>query len=319
MAVYTPLSDEQIAGFIAQYDVGDFVSATGIMQGVENTNYKIETTMGRYILTLYERRVDPADLPFFFAFTNHLVEHGVNGPKTLTGKDGALTRLIDGRPVALISFLDGADIAADAIEPSHCQSLGGVVAKMHDAAASFIQTRANTLSLSGWAELVAATKDGADAVEPGLAKLITDELEYLTRNWPAVDALPRGVVHADIFPDNVFFQNGVVSGVIDFYFSCDDFFAYDLALVINAWCFDDRNSLDDARWNALRSGYLAQRQVSETEWNALSLLCRGAALRILLTRLQAWINHPAGALVKPKDPKEYSAKLRWHQNEKIGR
>lgn len=319
MAVYTPLTDEQIADFIAQYDVGDFISATGIMQGVENTNYKIETSTGRYILTLYERRVDPADLPFFFAFTNHLVEHGVNGPKTLTGKDGSLTRLIAGRPVALISFLDGVDIAANAIAPSHCQSLGGVVAKMHDAAATFLQTRTNTLSLSGWAALVEATKGGADAVEPGLAKLITDELAYLNQNWPAASALPRGVVHADIFPDNVFFQNGQVSGVIDFYFSCDDFFAYDLALVINAWCFDDQNGLDNARWAALRAGYLAQRQITDVEWDALSLLCRGAALRILLTRLQAWINHPAGALVKPKDPKEYSAKLRWHQNEKIGR
>jgi homoserine kinase type II len=318
MAVYTPLSDQQISALIARYDVGDFVSATGIMQGVENTNYKIETTAGRYILTLYEHRVDPADLPFFFAFTNHLVEHGVNGPKTLAGKDGQLIHSIDGHAVALISFLDGVDIKANEITASHCHSLGGVVARMHDAATIFHQTRANTLSLSGWGELVTATKDGADAVEPGLAKLITDELSYLTQNWPGPSALPRGIIHADIFPDNVFFQNGAVSGVIDFYFSCDDFFAYDLSLVINAWCFGD-NGLDKTRWAALRDGYRAQREIGAAEWDALSILCRGAALRILLTRLQAWINHPAGALVKPKDPKEYSAILRWHQNEKIGR
>lgn len=316
MAVYTPITKEQLQDFIGHYDAGSLKNFEGITQGVENTNYKIETEQDRFILTLFEKRVNPDDLPFFFAFTDHLAAHGIVCPEGVRGRDGELIRTLAGKPAALITFLDGKDVSADRITPGHCRSVGQCLARMHDAALSFKQSRANTLGLAGWKALAERTAGQADHVEPGLARLISEELEFLERNWP--EQLPRAVIHADLFPDNVLFSGEDVSGVIDFYFSCSDFLAYDLALVINAWCFDGHNRLDGERWDALRQAYQAARPLQTVEAESLSVLCRGAALRILLTRLYDWINHPAGALVRPKDPKEYSAKLRWHQHEKIG-
>jgi len=319
MAVYTQISETELQEFLGHYDAGVLKRFSGIAQGVENTNYKIETDKGSFILTLYEKRVDQADLPFFFAFTAHLAAHGIECPETLRGQDGALTRSIAGKSAALITYLCGKDVQAAEITPTHCREIGLCLAQMHEASLSFQQSHENSLSLAGWKKLAGLTAEKADTVESGLAQLIADEISFLDDYWPAPESLPRAVIHADLFPDNVLFADGKVSGVIDFYFSCSDFLAYDLALVINAWCFDRDNRLNDECWEELRNAYQAKRPLNKDEENFLSVLCRGAALRILLTRLYDWINHPAGALVQPKDPKEYSAKLRWHQHEKIGR
>lgn len=319
MAVYTHITDAALCAYLAQYDLPPVTRFEGIAQGVENTNYRLYVGNQRYILTIFESRVDPLDLPFFFSFMNHLAEHGIQSPKVIAGRDGGLVYPLADKPAALISYLDGADIKQGDITTDHCGEIGNVLGRMHQAALSFPQSRSNTLSLQEWQHIAAQTQAGADTVEPGLAKLIADELVFLKANWPHSAAFPCAVVHADLFPDNVFFQNNKVSGVIDFYFSCTDFLSYDLALVINAWCFDLDHRFSDARWSALQKTYDATRGRSGAERDALSILCRGAALRILLTRLYAWLNHPVGAFVQPKDPKEYSAKLRWHQNEKIGR
>ncbi|MGZ9097103.1 MAG: homoserine kinase [Micavibrio sp.] len=318
MAVYTQITEVQLQDFLGHYDVGVLKRFSGIAQGVENTNYKIETDQGSFILTLYEKRVDQADLPFFFAFTAHLAAHGIECPETLRGRDGALTLPIAGKVAALITFLTGGDVKAAEITAEHCREVGLCLAQMHEAALSFQQNRENTLSLAGWIKLAGLTAEKADAVEPGLARLIADEILFLEQHWPASDDLPRAVIHADLFPDNVLFSGGKISGIIDFYFSCSDFLVYDLALVINAWCFDGDNQLNAGCLGELITAYQAERALQQSEKDFLSLMCRGAALRILLTRLYDWINHPAGALVQPKDPKEYSAKLRWHQHEKIG-
>ncbi len=319
MAVYTHISETELGGFLALYDLPPLLRFEGIAQGVENTNYRIFTTDGaKHILTIYEARVSADDLPFFFAFTNHLSHHGIRSPAVIAGRDGGLIHQIAGKPAALVSYLDGEDIKDAQITDGHCREIGNVLGRMHLAALSFDQSRENSLSLPGWEKIAATILDRADSVETGLAQLIADELVFLATHWPAENAIPRGVIHADLFPDNVFFQQGKVSGVIDFYFSCRDFLAYDLALVINAWCFDGSH-FSAERWGAMRQGYTMARALTGAEQDLLSILCRGSALRILLTRLYAWLNHPADALVKPKDPKEYSAKLRWHQHEKIGR
>ena len=318
MAVYTHISEDELRDFLSHYALPPLERFEGIAQGVENTNYRIFMADGsKYILTLYEARVDPADLPFFFAFTNHLAGQGIEAPAALAGQDGELVRNVAGKPAALIACLDGEDIKEDSITPDHCREIGHVLARMHQAARSFDGARENALGLSGWKALAGSVQGRADEVEPGLARLIADEIAFLDAHWPKDNALPRGVIHADLFPDNVFFRDEKISGVIDFYFSCDDFLAYDLALVVNAWCFDGLD-FSAERWAALQQGYALAREFQRAEGEALSVLCRAAALRILLTRLYAWLNHQQDALVQPKDPKEYSAKLKWHQNEKIG-
>ncbi len=317
MAVYTSLTDQQIENFLGHYDVGTLVSAEGIIKGVENTNYKIKTTTGCYILTVYEKRVAASDLPFFFALTAYLAGQGIPCPHTLVGHDKNLSYSTNGRPAALISFLQGSDVPDDSIQVKHCAALGGVIAQMHRATENFPLNRQNDLSLPAWKDISAEILASADRIDPDVLLLIRDEITYLDAHWPAQHILPRGCIHADIFPDNVFFDGFNVSGVIDFYFSCTDFYAYDLAIAVNAWCFDSYGGFHSDRWSALNESYQALRPLDGAEKDFLTILCRGAALRILLTRLLALLNPAQGAMVQPKDPKEYIEKLRWHQNEKI--
>ncbi len=313
MAVYTRVTKQELNVFLKGYDIGELLSFEGIEQGVENTNYHLFTTKGRYILTLFEARVNPADLPFFFAFTDHLSDAGIVCPFTIADRNGDKVGRLCGRPTAVISFLEGKGLETAAITVTHCAQLGKAIAKMHVAASSFPLSRVNSVGLPMWKELAAKTGDRAGEVKEGLGALIADELEYLERRWP--EKLPRAAVHADIFPDNVFFSGGSFAGVIDFYFTASDFLAYDLALVINAWCFDTECRFVPARFEALMSAYETLRPLTRAEKENLTLLCRGAAMRILMTRLHDWIFHPPGALVKPKDPKEYVAKLEFHRND----
>jgi homoserine kinase type II len=309
MAVYTEVSDEELESFIAQYDLGETLSCKGIAEGVENSNYLLRTTRDTYILTLYEKRVDPKDLPYFLGLMEHLAAAGIRCPVPIKGRDGTALHRLCGRPAAIISFLEG--LWPRRVAPHHCGSVGEAMARMHVAGEDFPMTRENDLSINGWRPLFEACRARSDEVLPGLAAALEAELTELEANWP--EALPRGVIHADLFPDNVFFRGDELSGLIDFYFACNDLLAYDLAVCLNAWCFEPDGAFNVTKARTMLQAYRRVREIEPAELKALPLLARGSALRFLLTRLYDLLNHPEGAFVKPKDPLEYWRKLRFHQ------
>ena len=309
MAVYTDVADGDLEEFLKAYDLGALLSFKGIAEGVENSNFLVRTEAGSFILTLYEKRVAEADLPFFVGLMEHLSSRGINCPLPVAARDGVALRRLAGRPAAMVSFLDGLWVRRPQV--THCAALGPALAAMHEAGRDFELTRRNALSVEGWHKLLHATAHRADSVEPGLAGLISAELEFLERHWP--DRLPEGVIHADLFPDNVFFLKDRLSGLIDFYFACNDLLAYDLAICLNAWCFEIDKTFNVTKARALINGYGSVRPLHPDERRALPILARGAALRFLLTRLHDWLMVPEGALVTPKDPLEYARKLRFHQ------
>jgi homoserine kinase type II len=310
MAVYTDVPDDELSAFVALYNIGEVLSCKGIAEGVENSNYLITTEIGNFILTLYEKRVARADLPFFIALMEHLAKNGVACPTPLRGRDGAALRELCGRPAAIVTFLAG--MWPRRIQPFHCAGVGKALAALHSAGASFAMRRANDLSVAGWRRLLAACGERAREVQPGLADELDAELAFLEAAWPG--ELPSGVIHGDLFPDNVFFRDRTVSGLIDFYFACSDFLAYDLAVCLNAWCFEADGSLNVTKARLLLENYRQARPLAPAETAALPLLARGSALRFLLTRLFDWLNQPAGALVRPKDPLEFLRKLRFHRS-----
>lgn len=311
MAVYTDVSDEDIARFLAEYDIGEVVSFKGIAEGVENTNFLLQTTTAPFILTLYEKRVNPDDLPFYLGLMDHLSAKGLNCPTPIHGKDGIALRELCGRPAAITSFLQG--MSPRRIQPHHCAGLGAALAELHNAGLEFDMHLPNALSVAGWGSLFESCQDHADDEVPGLGDMIRDELDFLDANWP--HELPKGVIHADLFPDNVFFFPGKeeVSGLIDFYFACNDLLCYDVAICMNAWCFEPDNSFNVTKAKNMLSHYSKVRPISDAEKAALPILARGASLRFLLTRLYDWVNTPKDALVTPKNPREYINKLRFHQ------
>ncbi|MBV8766011.1 MAG: homoserine kinase [Hyphomicrobiales bacterium] len=308
MAVYTEVADEELAAFVARFGIGELLAAKGIAEGVENSNYFIHTSEGFFILTLYEKRVSEADLPFFLGLMEHLSGKGLVCPRPVTDRHGEALGRLAGRPAAIVTFLDGISVKRPSV--AHCRSLGEALARLHKGGADFHPVRHNALSVEGWRPLFAAAAARADGVRQGLASQIEAALTQLEREWPK--NLPKGNIHADLFPDNVFFIGEEVSGVIDFYFACTDALSYDLAVCLNAWCFEPDNSFNLTKGQALLSGYQRLRSLTSAEIEALPLLARGAALRFLLTRLVDWLNVPPGALVKPKDPLEYLRKLRFH-------
>lgn len=308
MAVYTEVSDEELEAFVAEYDIGEVVSCKGIAEGVENSNYLLQTDRGSFILTLYERRVNPADLPFFIALMEHLARGGLPCPTPLHGRDGASLRHLCGRPAAIISFLQG--LWPRHVTAKHCAALGRALAEMHLVGLSFPQRRTNGLGLAAWRPLFEQEAARADEVKAGLADYLRRQLDSLEGGWPA--DLPAGIIHADLFPDNVFFRGEAVSGLIDFYFACTDFLAYDVAVCLNAWCFEPDGSFNVTKARLMLTNYQQVRPLTAAEFDALPMLARGAAMRFLLTRLYDWLNTPAGALVKRKDPLEYEKKLRFH-------
>jgi homoserine kinase type II len=309
MAVYTDVPDDELAAFLRDYDLGDVVSCKGIAEGVENSNFLLRTETGTFILTLYEKRVDPRDLPFFIALMEHLAAAGIACPTPVKARDGQALRRLCGRPAAIVSFLEG--LWPRRIQPFHCAGVGDALARLHLAGARFGMTRVNSLSVDGWIHLKDLTGGRADEVQPGLAAEIEGELGRLSGEWP--HDLPTGVIHADLFPDNVFFRGERVSGLIDFYFACTDLLAYDLAICLNAWCFESDGSFNVTKAKLLIAAYRAARPLRGEELKALPILARGGALRFLLTRLYDWLNHPPGALVQRKDPLEYLRKLRFHR------
>jgi homoserine kinase type II len=310
MAVYTEISDEELDRFIAGYDIGTVLSFKGIAEGVENSNFLIVTEAGPHILTLYEKRVDPNDLPFFIGLMDHLAARGLTCPQPVRNRSGKALGHLGGRPAAIVTFLQGRWIRRPRVE--HCAAVGAALAHLHKAGEGFALTRRNALTVDSWRPLFDRSAERADSVLPGLAKGVADELDRLEAAWPA--ALPKGVIHADLFPDNVFFLGERLSGLIDFYFACNDFFAYDAAVCLNAWCFEADGALNVTKARALLGSYAKVRPFEAAEIDALPLLARGSALRFLLTRLYDWLNVPPGALVAPKDPLEYWRKLRFHQS-----
>jgi homoserine kinase type II len=308
MAVYTEVGDEALARFLEGYDLGAPLSLKGIAEGVENSNFLLHTQRGEFLLTLYEKRVDEADLPFFLGLMEHLAKRGVNCPQPVRSRSGAAIGRLAGRAAAIVTFLEGLSVRRPTVE--HCGEVGEALARMHAAGAGFELRRRNALSIAGWPDLFEAARARADEVAPGLAKETEAQLRTLQDIWP--QALPAGVIHADLFPDNVFFLADKLSGLIDFYFACNDFLAYDLAICLNSWGFETTGAFNPAKGAALIAGYQRVRRLEAAEVEALPILARGSALRFMLTRLVDWLNVPAGALVKPKDPREYLDKLRFH-------
>ncbi len=309
MAVYTEITDDELGSFVAEYDIGNVISFKGIAEGVENTNYLVQTDRDNFILTLYEKRVALDDLPFFLGLMDHLASRGMSSPTPIHGRDGAALRTLAGRPAAMVSFLNG--VWPRRPRGVHCTGVGRAMAELHLAGADFNMQRANNLSVMDWRPLFETCAGRSDDVAPGLAAEIETELDFLEQNWP--EGLPQGVIHADLFPDNIFFLGDELSGLIDFYFACNDFYAYEIGIGLNAWCFESDRQFNVTKAKLMLLAYRAVREISAAELAALPVLARGAALRFLLTRLYDWLNTPPGALVKPKDPLEYRQYLRFHR------
>lgn len=310
MAVYTEVSDDDLARFIASYGLGTLLSYKGIAEGVENTNYLVHATAGTYILTLYEKRVDPKDLPFFLGLMEHLQARGVSCPLPVRDSNGKVLGELAGRHAAIITFLEG--VWPRKPNAEQCQELGRALATMHLAAEGFALTRKNALGPRDWRPLFEKFSARADEILPGLHALVNKELNHLDKAWPT--ALPNGVIHADLFTDNVFFIGNKLSGLIDFYFACNDMLAYDIAVCLNAWCFESDYAFNVTKGRALLKGYNEVRPLTAAERNAMPTLARGAAMRFLLTRGYDWLNTPKNALVARKDPFDYVRRLRFHQN-----
>jgi homoserine kinase type II len=310
LAVYTDITEDDLKTFLEAYDAGQLTSYKGIAEGVENSNFLLHTTQSPLILTLYEKRVEKSDLPFFLGLMHHLADKGLSCPLPLPRNDGELLGELSGRPAALISFLEGMWLRKP--EAKHCREVGKALAAMHLAGEGFDIKRPNALSVEGWKVLWEKSRERADEVETGLQKEIQPEIEFLAANWPT--DLPAGVIHADLFQDNVFFLGDELSGLIDFYFACNDFLAYDVSICLNAWCFEKDGAYNVTKGKALLEGYQSVRPLSADELNALPLLARGSALRFFLTRLYDWLTTPEGALVVKKDPIEYLRKLRFHRS-----
>jgi homoserine kinase type II len=310
MAVYTDIDETELEAFLGQYEVGRLLSYKGIAEGSENSNFLLHTDSGAFILTLYEKRVDRVDLPFFLGLMEHLARKGLSCPLPVRRRDGSALGELAGRPAALIIFLEGMWMRHPTAD--HCREVGRALAAMHLAGADFPMKRPNALGPEGWLALWRQARPRADEVEKGLKEEIDAEFEAISSRWPA--DLPTGVIHADLFPDNVFFLGDELSGLIDFYFACNDFYAYDVATCLNAWCFDEQCTFDRSRGEALFAGYQSLRPLSAPERSAMPILARGSALRFLMTRLYDWLTIPDGALVLKRDPLEYVRKLRFHRS-----
>ncbi len=309
MAVYTQVNDDELARFVAGHGLGELRWCKGITEGVENTNYMVETTAGRFILTIYERRVNPRDLPFYLGLMEHLSAKGIACPLPVRDAVGGQVARLAGREAAIVTFLDGMSVRQPAAR--HCALVGETLARMHLAGLDYPLQLENALGPAGWPPLYARFCDRVEDVLPGLGLLIEEELATVLPTWPA--SLPRGVIHADLFPDNVFFLGDRLSGVIDFYFACTDMLAYDIAVCLNAWCFDAGRQFERDKAAALLAGYQRVRRLDGAERAALPTLARGAALRFLLTRAEAWLDTPRDAIVKPHDPYDYAARIHQHR------
>jgi homoserine kinase type II len=310
VAVYTDITDTELESFLADFDLGEMLAFKGIAEGVSNSNFMLETAKGRFILTIYEpRRSREEDLPYFLGLMHWLADHGFPSPTPLADRNGQMLKRLCGKAAALVSFLPGVSVKRP--KANHCREAGAGLAALHRAAAGFGGHRHNALGHDAWAGMFAADRAGADRLRPGLAEVIAGDLTYLAERWP--QGLPEGVIHADFFPDNVFFLDGRFAAAIDFYFACNDALAYDIGVCLNAWCFETDGAFNHTNARALLAGYESVRALTQDEREALPVLAHGAAMRFFLTRLHDWEATPAGALVKPHNPLDYEARLAFHR------
>lgn len=313
MAVFTDISDADAAELVSRYDIGAFDRLIPIMQGVENTNYHLFTDTGRFILTLFDGRTDLSALPFYFSAMDHWRHRGVTCPHVLADRHGIFVQRVADQPAAILSFLSGRGVEPGDITPALCGQMGMLMARMHMAGRDFDLSRENTVSVGYWREIAGKCMARADEIEPGLAAMMAAELQEVQAVRPLMMALPRGLIHADIFPDNIFINDvAQICGVIDFYFSCTDAYLYDLAIAVNAWCFDTTDHFEGVRFAALVRGYQSQRALGAGEIAAWPRVVRAASLRFLLSRLHDMLFPRTGAQIMLKDPREYIARLRFH-------
>jgi homoserine kinase type II len=309
LAVYTTITDRDVSAHLLDYDIGELESLKGIAEGVQNSNYFLSTSKGQYILTLYEQMVEETDLPFYIGLMEHLHDNGINCPQPMKMKNGKALSTLCGRPAAIVSFLKGVSVSQPLVQ--QCNQLGIMLAKMHLATKHFSMHLDNALNQSNWRAFYQRSNGRDKEIDENLPAAMRAELNFLDDNWPV--NLPSGVIHADLFPDNVFFLGETLSGFIDFYFAADDLLAFDLAICINAWCFDNDGSFNLRKSRALLKGYQSVRALEKEECDALPVLCRGASIRFLVTRIYDWLNVPEGALVTPHDPIIYLNRLQFHQ------
>lgn len=313
MAVYTKISQSDLESLLSTYEIGKLENFTAIAAGIQNSNYFIDTTQARFVLTIYEDRINIDDLPFFLNLTEHLARHDVPCPLPIANKSGQKISKIQGKPCAIISFVKGSE--AKDISLSQIQELGKSLAIMHLAGQDFTMQRINEMGMSHWPEMFADVKDRAEEIEEGISAEIQSSLKFIEANWPS--NLPCGIIHGDIFPDNVLFaDDGSIAGIIDFYFACNDILIYDLAVCMNAWCFDNNRKFNPEKARSLIASYNNIRVISKDELEALPILAMGAAMRFLLSRMYGWQNRVDGAFVTTKDPLEYLRKLRFHMGVK---
>ena len=313
MAVFTPVSKSALLDFLKEYNIGKLISYSEIIEGIENTNYKINTEKGNYILTLFEKRVNPKDLPFFMNLQKHLAKNNFFCPVPIENKQNNIINSLCGKETIIISFLQGNQIKFP--NSKHCLKVGKMIAEFKQITKNFSGTRKNGLGLETWKLIFLKCLNSKNNEYREIIDNIKKELIYLENKWPL--NLPTGIIHADIFQDNVFFENDEISGLIDFYFSCNDFYLYDLAITTNAWCFNEKNNFDYNKFNNLLKGYESYIKINDIEKQNFNTLLRGASIRILLTRLHDKIFHPSDAIVVQKNPFEYLNILKWHQKNYI--
>ena len=314
MAVYTELNKEEIICFLKLYKIGEFISFHEITEGIENSNFYLETSKGKYILTIFEKRVDQNDIPFFINIMKYLSSREFLCPSPILDIQKNYLQQLHNKPAIIVSFLNG--ISKTKTTNEDCFNVGSNMASMHLKSNNFPDTRQNSLSIFGWSQLIKNCSETIptstlNEIQPNILEEIQDSFNFCTKYWPTT--LPKGFIHADMFPDNVFFNNNKISGVIDFYFSCTDILTYDLAIAVNAWCFEEDLIFSNKKFDALIQGYSSIRNLSKEELFYLPLLSQAAAMRFLLTRLYDWVHTPKNATVIPKNPKEYIRKLRYHR------
>ena len=315
MAVYTKISEKELNDFFSKYNLGKLLGHRGIKEGIENTNYFINTEKGNFILTVYEKRVEEKDLPFFISLMRNLFDKNFPSPKPIINKNGNYISEISGKKAAVVSFLDGS--AKRILNPNDCYEIGINSAKLHLITKDLAGKRENKLSINSWRKIYNKVKKDCSKIHPNLISVIEKNLDEIEKNWPK--DIPSGIIHADLFPDNIFFKNNKLSGIIDFYFSCNDFYAFEIAICLNALCFEGKNenlSFNVTKAKKFIDGYSSIRKLTEKEKESLKILCQGAAIRFLLTRVFDYLNLTEGAIVKIKDPIEYLKRLEFHNNVK---
>ena len=313
MAIYTKLSENNLKEFFLKYNLGKLINYQGIQQGIENTNYLVNTDKGKYILTIYEKRVEEKDLPFFMGLMRNLFDAKFPSPEPIINKNGNYITKIFEKKAAVVSFLDGS--AKKILSPDNCYEVGIQTARMHKITKQLNVKRKNILSINSWREIYKNVEEDCIKIHPNLTKIVEKNLDEIENNWPK--NIPSGIIHADLFPDNIFFRSNKLTGIIDFYFSCYDFYAFEIAICINALCFEgqkEKLSFNVTKAKKFIDGYSSVRLLSEEEKKSLKILCQGAAMRFLLTRVFDYLNLIEGAIVKIKDPIEYLKRLEFHNS-----